>query len=63
MNRLSKLKLSQLSKDELEARQMTALKGGGYCICFGCLCSGDESASANDERGEGYHSGQLNSMG
>ena len=34
------LKLNQLSKAELEARQMNALKGGVACVCVGCLCSG-----------------------
>jgi natural product precursor len=34
MKNLSKLKLIQFDKDELEARQMNVLKGGsGYCRC------------------------------
>jgi len=31
MKILSKLKLTQVSKADLEARQMTFLKGGGWC--------------------------------
>lgn len=31
MKQIKKLKLSELSKNELEARQMKVLKGGDYC--------------------------------
>lgn len=31
MKQLKKLKLSELSKKELEKRQMKTLKGGDYC--------------------------------
>lgn len=31
MKKLKKLKLSELSKKELEKRQMKTLKGGDYC--------------------------------
>jgi len=44
MKTLSKLKLNQFSKDELDQRKMNALLGGGYggedcgecvCVCYG----------------------------
>jgi natural product precursor len=35
MKKLGKLRLTQLNKDELEKRQMSALKGGVTC---GCIC-------------------------
>lgn len=42
MKKLSKIKLNQLSKEELERRQLNALMGGRscdfYCTC-GCLSS------------------------
>ena len=31
MKQIKKLKLSELSKNELEKRQMNILKGGDYC--------------------------------
>lgn len=31
MKHIKKIKLSELSKKELEARQMKVLKGGDYC--------------------------------
>jgi natural product precursor len=43
MKNLSKIKLNQFSKDELERRKMNALKGG--CECYrSCDCSGIHSA-------------------
>jgi natural product precursor len=42
MKKLSRLKLIQFDKEELEARQKNVLKGGGsgycYCTCSGCSC-------------------------
>ena len=38
MKKLSKLKLNQLSKNELEQQKMNALRGGDTCRC-GCQCS------------------------
>jgi natural product precursor len=39
MRKLGKLKLTQLNRDELEARQMNALRGGVCgCVCVGCAC-------------------------
>ena len=44
MKKLSKLKLTQLGKSELDVRQMNALQGGGGCVCactcFHCICMG-----------------------
>jgi len=47
MKILGKLKLNQLSKAELEKREMNILVGGYACICpcacVGCICSCDSS--------------------
>jgi natural product precursor len=50
---MSKLKLNQFSKDELDQRKMNALKGGCECKC-GCSCSCcaigfSTSASSNED--------------
>mgnify|MGYP005914259961 CR=1 FL=1 len=37
MKKLSKIKLNQFSKDELDQRKLNALKGG--CVCRPCTCS------------------------
>jgi len=41
MRTIDKLKLTQLSKAELEERQMNALRGGATCscVCIGCACA------------------------
>ncbi|MDR0835307.1 MAG: TIGR04149 family rSAM-modified RiPP [Tannerella sp.] len=44
MKKLSMLKLNQLSKAELEKREMNLLMGGECC---GCGCNGSSSTSAN----------------
>lgn len=54
MKQVRKLKLSQLSKNELEKKELKKLKGGGCCICGGG--GGSANASAN-------HSGDLYSPG
>ena len=48
MKKLSKIKLTQFSKKELENRQMNAIRGGKegcgcICSCYSddCSCSGD----------------------
>ena len=33
MKKIGKLKLNQLSKAELEKREMNSLKGGSACVC------------------------------
>ena len=38
MKKLGKLKLNQISKNQLEDKQMYLLKGGGTCTC-NCTCS------------------------
>jgi len=45
------IKLHQLEKVELDAKQMNALKGGAYCICVGCFCSGDISVMDGTDNG------------
>lgn len=45
MKQVRKLKLSQLSKNELEKKELKKLKGGGCCICGGG--GGSANASAN----------------
>ena len=44
MKEISKIKLNQLSKAELEAKQMNALKGGSGCACWGCGCAAAQQA-------------------
>jgi natural product precursor len=50
MKRLTKLKLTQLSKDELENRAMNVLKGGASKCTCGCHYAnyGGSSACTND---------------
>ena len=38
--KIKQIKLNQLSKNELDARLMNALKGGSG-VCAGCLCQWD----------------------
>lgn len=44
MKALKKIKLNQLSKVELENRDMNALKGGNDCGSCVCVCYGGMSA-------------------
>lgn len=55
MKKLSKIKLNQFSKDELDRRKMNALKGGCGCIA-NCACVGDIDAChrALDDRATRY---------
>lgn len=48
MKKLSKIKLNQFSKDELEQRRMNALKGGCGCRS-GCGCSGPANGSGSTD--------------
>lgn len=66
MKELKRLRLSSLSKNELQAREMNKLLGGENC-CI-CPCDGSSSTSQNgyannadnyhDDRG-GYGSGSF----
>ena len=48
MRKIEKLRLTQLNKAEMDARQQNALKGGnGYCFCVGCGCVGGEDVMDN----------------
>ena len=40
MKTLSKIKLNQISKNEMEKRQMNALLGGSGCQPCSCVCTG-----------------------
>ena len=55
---LGTIKLNQLSKNELEKRQMNALKGGSGCACWGCGCTnnqaGNEETDATVEDGKDW---------
>lgn len=65
MKKLEKLKLSSLSKNALDARQLNALKGGCGCACGGCGCpSWDGSGpippgQSSSDKGSGSISGNL----
>ena len=52
MKKLRKLRLNQLSKNEMEKREMSALKGGcgGDCWCS-CLYEGEQCPSGDDYYG------------
>jgi natural product precursor len=43
MKKLSKIKLNQFSKDELEQRKMNVLKGGGCSATTDCGCSENQA--------------------
>ncbi len=55
MKSLGKLKLNQLSKNELDQRKMNALKGGCGCEDY-CVCRkpdySDDSGGINNGNGE-----------
>ena len=52
MKKLSKLKLNQISKNELEQRAMNALRGGGCGTCScSCDCKKEENKSGNESSG------------
>ena len=49
MRQIGKLKLTQLDKVEMDARQQNALKGGiQYCVCGGCGCPYDKDLILSD---------------
>ena len=52
MSKLKKLKLSEMSKSELQAREMNKLLGGSNC----CICPCDGSSSS-------YDNGNANNTG
>lgn len=64
MNTLKKIKLSNLSKDELGKRELNRLLGGANC----CICScpsnaakdtGGNSLKSSDDSGAGYGVGSY----
>lgn len=50
MKKLGKLKLTQLSKAELETKQMNTLKGGSVCTCS-CYYADMGGSALNDNSG------------
>ena len=58
MKNVSKLKLIQLSKDELKKREMNLLKGGDYTDCCGCGF-GTDNRNANSAAGYGSSAGDT----
>jgi natural product precursor len=53
MKKLGKLKLSQLSKEEMEKREMNNLRGGDYCASLcSCAYAGEQCSS-----GDSYYGG------
>ena len=59
-----KMKLHQLSKEELERRHLNSLKGGVSacgCCCWGCLCAGDEYVMIYTDRGTTAENGRDSS--
>ena len=56
MKKLSKLRLTQLSMAELEARQMNALKGGQLCTCS-CYYVNDEGSPSGSNSFANYNLG------
>ena len=56
MNKLKKLKLSEMSKSELQAREMNKLLGGANCCT--CSCAGSsityDNGDANNSSEAGY---------
>ena len=53
MKKKSEIKINQLSKAELNERQMNALQGGSACVCVGCGCPGSVDAMDAADRGYG----------
>ena len=59
MKKISKLKLNQLSKNDMEKREMNNLRGReGPCCGCGCHYSGSGGSSAYDNLNENYINGQ-----
>jgi natural product precursor len=60
MKKIGKLKLTQLNKITLEAKQLNAIKGGACpCACVGCLCPGGEYAMLSLDAPWGEAEAQL----
>lgn len=62
MKTLSRLKLNQLNAEELEQRQMNALRGGYKCGC-GCNYVGLQGSSINDNYNANVSHGYTQSYG
>jgi natural product precursor len=57
MKTLSKIKLNQFRKDELEKREMNVLKGGCECVGCACVCFWDNtnSSTSSDNIGVNHY--------
>jgi natural product precursor len=60
MKNLGKLKLNQLSKVDLEKREMNFLKGGGCCAC---ACAGSYPETTNEATNDSFGYGQSGGGG
>jgi natural product precursor len=68
MKKLSKLKLTNVDKKELEAKKMNLLRGGDMCYCTctciaACPCSGDPISNQNTTHSgweSMFHQGDAN---
>jgi len=54
MKTLSKIKLNQFSKNELDQRKMNALKGGCGCTGYGCVACGCGINAQTTMTGDSY---------
>ncbi len=61
MKKIKKLKLNQLSKDELGKREMNYIKGGDCCC--GCWYAGSGGSSTYDNGMANLNGGGLHSSG
>jgi natural product precursor len=59
---MKELKLNQLSKTELENREMSAIKGGTCCGC-GCHYDGEPGGSSVDQNMNTNHESGFTSIG
>jgi natural product precursor len=63
MKQIERLKLNQLSKEELQKRELKQLKGGNECVCC-CGYAGEPGGySTGDNALANYQSGYTESYG
>lgn len=54
MKNLGKLKLNQLSKAEMDSREMNSLRGGANCCICGCRSESPQADNYNSNIGSSY---------